>query len=81
MFHIEDKEMETSFFDDEYYFTILSHHYVEFFYQEMQDLGNTLDITAGGITSIHNVMEHNTDSYDPFKMNIIEMSCDIVCGL
>ena len=81
MFHIEDKEMETSFFDNDYSFTILSHHDVELFYQELKNLGNTLDTTAGGITSINTVMEHNTDSYDPFKMNIIEMSCDIVCSL
>ena len=71
MFHIEDKEMETSFLDDDYSVTIISHHDLEHFYQERQDLGNTLDTRAGDVISIHTVMEHNKDSYDPFTMHII----------
>lgn len=72
MFQLEDLELEAAFLDDDDSITVMTSNDLQVFDNEMEDMGLALEPRSGGILSIHPVMDHDADPYDPFRQHMLQ---------
>ena len=72
MFHLEESDLKAPFLDDDDSVTIMTNNDLEQFDTEMDAMGLVLEPRSGGILSIHPVMEHEANPYDPFRLHMLQ---------